>query len=45
MIGHLIPYLVAYFFRKNQLLVLRIFTGKYEWGETETGITPFLHQP
>jgi hypothetical protein len=28
-------------FPKNQRLVLRIFTGKSEWGETETGITPF----
>ena len=45
MIGHFIQDLVACVFRKNQRLVLRIFTGKAGWGETETGITPFLFYP
>ena len=38
MIGHFIQDLVACFFGKNQRLVLRIFTGKYERGETIRGM-------
>ena len=44
MIGHFIQDIVACFFRKKQSLVLRIFTGKYEWGETGNRHHPFSHQ-
>lgn len=40
MIGHFIQDLVAYFFEKNQRLVLHIFTGKYEWGEAGNRLHP-----
>lgn len=45
MIDHFIQDLVACFFRKNQHLVLRIFTGKYEWGETGNWLHPFSFLP
>jgi hypothetical protein len=42
MISHLIQDLVACFSRKNQRLVLRIFTGNFEWGETDQLASPHL---
>jgi hypothetical protein len=40
-ISHLIQHVVAPVSRQNQRLVLRIFTGKSERGETDNWLHPF----